>query len=1264
MGLWRGWPVKGHRRQGGTAAVSMALLSSLALPVSAAAVVGSEAPVLSPGQGEAQAAASTASAQAAASGEPVEVVAERTAYSTTTANPDGTFTLTQAAAPQRAKDADGLWRAVDATLERRQDGTVGPKAAVVDLAFSGGGGTTDLVRLGVGASSMALAWPGALPAPVLEGATATYPEVFDGVDLMLTATAEGYREVLVVKSAEAAANPALERVRLAVSAENLEIVPGAGGGLHALDEHGNPVFKGPAGQMWDSAGDETTGGVQPQLLHAADSSESEPEPRDGNEPGEDLAHPGEGDNSAILPVQVDNDAVTVEPDLSLLRGKETVYPVYIDPPVGLGASERTVISSDGDRFWDFDGEYGVGKCSNADGYYCGDGYVNRMLFEFAPSKLYGKYVLDATFRAYETWSFNCSAYWVDLERTDNISESTRWPGPKQLDQLGDRLVSAGRGEHCTPDQPDSWIEFNDNPDEPDENLATTVRAFADGKMSRMTFMLRAKDESEPRAWKRFDDNAELQVTYVPRPGTPTEVGLIPGDGTTIMCNKSESSPLIVTRTDPRVLARVQTQVQPKAGEEGGSLQAEFEIERKDTTWVKAMSDYRPRPGWDTDGTLEGMRTPTLTDGKLYRYKARTQSHWAYSGKSGNMFSSYSPWCYFKIDSTAPKAPQIASDGPYQVCLPNDCPATGGPGVPGNFTFLPNAADGDITGYRYRLATWTAQQTRVVPVGAPGPGQVKGEYNADDVIPSLGGTQTLIVEARDVRQRWGTPAEFVFRADDGTPETGRWRFDDEEPGSTGRTAKDTATEGTARHHATLFTDGAGWSSQGRRGDTDQSLWLDSTNPALQTGYAATAGAAVNTAGSFTVSTWVHMTNASSNAVVLSQPGSKASAFALYYSTAYKAWVFNRADKDQDIPVFARSVASQQNPPLRVWTHLAGVFDTQGDGNKANDTLQLFVNGRPQPKVVISPVASAYEPWTASGGLQFGRSVKAGAGGEYFHGLLDETAVWQRVLQEDEIAQEAALPYGGGPSNDLVGSWTAAGSTGTVMRETSPYYKQGLQLSSGAKLVEAEDALDLDGTSGYAGTSGPMVDETGSFTVSARVRLNSGLLAGKPVGYHAQVAGQRLGGESSWALWAVKLAQDTYQWKFTRTAVDSVGKVVQQAAVADVNVATVGTWVDVTGVFDAQQAWDWTDPADPMKTQTRYGQLRLYVGNAAIPAGETSGFTDARHGSGEMAVGRGGKAGTTANTYLPGALQQVRIWTGAMTTEQVTSQVLDAEALSTL
>ncbi|MFF7369814.1 LamG domain-containing protein [Streptomyces tricolor] len=1224
----------------------MASLIVSALPAGPVSV--SVASALSAEAGTAVVDEATASAQAQASGEQVEVTADRTEYSTTQANPDGSFTLTQSTTPQRVKEKDGGWGTVDPVLERRPDGRVGPKGAVVDLSFSGGGTGLDMIRLGKDGRSVTLGWPGALPEPTLNGATATYANVFDGVDLQLTATAESYREVLVVKTAEAAQNPALEQVRLAASGDGLTVVPGAGGGLRAIDDDGNAVFRGPAGQMWDSAGDGGPG-PQTQLTRAEDPVGADSQAQD------DPSQPDEGDTTAVLPVKVDDGAVTVHPDLDLLRGKDTVYPVYIDPSVGLGVSERTKLSSDGDKFWMFDGDKGVGKCGTADGYYCGGGYVDRMYFEFAPTKLAGKYVLDATFRARETWSFNCDPHWVDLVRTDNISEGTRWPGPKQLDLMGDRNVAAGRGDLCSPDQPDAWIEFNDNPDETDENLKNTVRSFADGKISRLTMMLRAKDEGDPRAWKRFDDSAELQVVFAYKPGVPTSVGVIAEDGGTPRCYRSSSDPLPVTRTDPMVQAVVQTQVESHRGDEEGSLQAEFVVERgDDAAWHQVWTGHRPDTGWDPDETAERLRTSNRADKGLYRYKTRTQSHWSYAGKSGDLWSPYSSWCYFKIDSSVPKAPRITAGTPYTACTANVCEGNGGPGIPGSFTFQPNTADidasghTDVTAYKYQLLTTRAKSVA---------GTTK--VGVKDVTPPLAGTQVLSVQAKDVYDRWGTPAEFTFKVAPPPGAVGRWHFDDAGPGSGATLAKDTATEGT-RHDVTLQTAGAGWSSLGRRGDADYALWLnDGSDDTQRSGYAATTAPAVNTKDSFTVSSWVYLTDASQTHVVLSAPGTQASAFTLYYSAGYKKWVFNRVAADvKGNPVYLRAIADGGPPPLNAWTHLAAVFDTKGDTDKTNDTIQLFVNGRPQGQpVVLNALSSAYQPWASTAGLQFGRSFVGGAWGENFRGRLDEVSVWQYALSPEQVAEDARLTQDGVVANELVAYWDAASSTGTQVKELSPYPAPALALSStGAVLDEDNNALVLDGTSGYASATGPVTDETGSFTVSAHVRLDADKLAAKPVGYQAQVAGQAVGGESSWALWVVKPAADTYQWKFTRTAVGADGKVSQSAQVAAGDLAELNAGVDVTGVYDAQETWQWTDPADSSRTEDRMGRLHLYVGGLEQSGDDASGFSAVQQGSGTLSAGRGTAVGSTGH-YLPGSLESLRLWTGAMTSEQIQSQVLD-------
>jgi concanavalin A-like lectin/glucanase superfamily protein len=150
----------------------------------------------------------------------------------------------------------------------------------------------------------------------------------------------------------------------------------------------------------------------------------------------------------------------------------------------------------------------------------------------------------------------------------------------------------------------------------------------------------------------------------------------------------------------------------------------------------------------------------------------------------------------------------------------------------------------------------------------------------------------------------------------------------------------------------------------------------------------------------------------------------------------------------------------------------------------------------------------------------------------------------------------------------------------------------------------------------------------------------------VGSRAYVLGQAApaGGESSWALWVEKVSEEGYVWRFGRTATDASGNVTETASVPSEQSAELDTWVQVTGVFDA---------AGP--DGTGQGSTHLYVNNVKQAEEGNVSFTTAMQGSGALSAGRGPAMGVTGHA-LPGALREMRLWTGAMTTDQVNSKVL--------
>ncbi|WP_330172670.1 LamG domain-containing protein [Streptomyces sp. NBC_01498] len=1165
----------------------------------------------------------SALAAAKRTGEPVEVVEKRSERSTVFANPDGmSFTLEESNVPVRVAK-DGGWEPPDATLEKRGDGTVGAKAATADMTLSGGGAAEPLASVTDRGRALALRWPGHLPEPELNGASALYAEVLPGVDLQVNVTAESFRHVLVVKTPEAAENPKLRELTFGLTTKGLTVREATAGSLTATDSDGRTVFRAPPAQMWDSAG--KADAARPKAAPAPPAFMSPPTtgpvasgPRDTSEasPSGTGLEPGQGDNVARLDVEVSDDALSVVPDAAMLAGAQaSEFPIFIDPNVSWGESERTLLRSDGYESYGWsngdDGlGKGAGKCGNWSGYYCGPGYVQRLYFEFSPASLKGKHVLDATFRVTEPWAFQCEPRWVDLVRTNNISSSTTWSSrPKELDWMGDRHVSAGRGSLCDPDSPDAPIEFNDNPEESNENLTPTVRDFAAGKFSRFTLEIRANDESDTAAWKRFKNDAVLAVKYVAKPALPVEVGLTSGSG--VVCSTNSADPDVISDPTPLVTAKPKTAA---GGESGASLRVRWRTERLDgTTWVTAHTDVdSPTSGYAGNAVKQSKSLPTLVEGKRYRLLALTLSY--YESGSDRLNTGYTKACYFGIDTTAPKAPTIAVGGPYSLCQPNACVAGGGPGTAATFTFTPAAGDTNSTAYQYKLSSADSWKTAVK---RPAGGGATALVN-----PARSGTHRVYARVQDSVGRWGAQNVVDFLVAAGEGPTARWRFDE----ATG-VAVDSANTGTARHDATLGGTAAR-DDRGRRGVlthdadgvpletpvTDRGLSLDGSG-----GYAATGGQVLETRSAYTVSSWARLDSTDTRAAILSQGGAEGVPFGFWYSDTQKKWFFGilRSDKQSYTGRYSNELAQ-----TGVWTHLAGTFDP------VKKEMSFYVNGKRQGV----PIA-AETTWQSTFPLQIGRTQSSSLTySNHFPGSLDEIAVWQRELSPAEIADEARLLTSESFAGvELVADWKAELGSGSTVPDVSGYGR-ALTLQGGAAVTEG--AIVLDGVDDMAGSAAPLAYDHGSFTASTVVQLDRTALMTKDIGYTGQVLGQRTADGSAWGLWYQLSGKDVVldmetgletvvpvgKWHFGRLNNDGSF----DSVVSD-ELAVLDSEVRLTGTYDVVA-----------------NTISLYLGRNQN--GDDTAYT-APIGSGEFAVGAGLTSGAWKH-HVPARISEVRLWAGAM------------------
>jgi hypothetical protein len=399
-----------------------------------------------------QQAEAAAAAEAAKLGRDVPVAGLTTDREMVTASPDGMFTMTSYPLPVRVLQ-NGQWVPVSTDL-RPIGGMLGAPALPGDTVRFSAGGSGPMAVIEAGSASLALWWPGTLPAPVVSGPSATYTGISPGVNLVLTAengTTGAFSEVLVVTSALAAQEVAA--ISLRVTARGTQLAEAPGGGLVAPLAAGGGEFVAPPSVMWDSGMSAQSVATRAAAMGGRAAGVS---PGGGTVLPSSVQGPGRFALTARVAAQVSDGGglLRLVPDAELLDSPEAVFPEYVDPTLyletngGGSLQDYDPVQSDDDNGGGDDVNC-TGSHWNNSGYYDSPvGYDNfeagDCQYEDTDYALYrvgvstalgtsGVTIATATVNASVAYSSDCGvSSVVTLSWIGGMNSGTGWPGPGEV----------------------------------------------------------------------------------------------------------------------------------------------------------------------------------------------------------------------------------------------------------------------------------------------------------------------------------------------------------------------------------------------------------------------------------------------------------------------------------------------------------------------------------------------------------------------------------------------------------------------------------------------------------------------------------------------------------------------------------------------------------------------------------------------------------------------------------------------------------------
>ncbi|MEV0902629.1 LamG-like jellyroll fold domain-containing protein [Actinoplanes sp. NPDC049802] len=1135
----------------------------------------------------------------------------RTEFSQVTAQPDGRLRFESSVVPERARRG-AEWAEIDLELRPGNDGRLRPAVSVADVAFSAGG-SGPLATLTRAGRTMTMSWPGTLPPPTVSGASATYADVLDDVDLVVRATATGFTHTIVIRTAAAAAQAGVREIRFELGGD-AEIQSG-GGTLRAIGAGSVLAATEPA-LMWDSrrAPEAKTSTERSTASPAVSVSTAE----------------GAGDAARLAPVSVDlaGDDLVLRPDPTLLQN--AAFPLYVDPTWSVYKAKWAYATENGSSNTDYSVAR-VGK--NPD-----NGVLYRSFFQFPTTangvSLKSKHIESARVEMNLDHSWSCDNTVTSMYATAAINASPKasWSAMKLGRYLDTASGHANESGGCDSIQGDMKMNFTG------ANVTKIAQDAATGGWTALYlgFTARASDgsgESTQDRWKKFFPNdAKLFVDYDTRPGAPTYLqaaGVACGSGVLTIGTLTPTFSAIFPDADKSdSLTGVFEWIEvPAAGM--GSV----------TNTSPARRTAPPNKTSVTPGARATSATVTAVKNKTYAFRAKGIDKAPYS-----LTSNWSAWCQFKVDTTVPAVTASV------VTLPT------GPGGKARIRIQSTATD--VTKFQYG---WDAATK---PVTATGTNPKVAEV---DVTAPRFGTNVLLIKAIDKTLNEGN-GSVEFEVGRPSPPVARWGLETY-PGISQAAAL--ADRAPAPVDSPLTAGNISWSGDVRLRE-GQTASFNGTSSA-----GTTASDLVNTTGSFSVAGWVRLgALPATDMKFATQDGTDAAGFEIGVRRSgsplvpYWSFLMKDTSAQSSTTVAAMSTAAITTADVGRWTHVAGTFDAP------EKKLRLYVNGVLVSQVdrVAAPWAAAGR-FAVGRGFGLGAPANFWNGSIADVQVFDRVLVPQDFTgQLASMPTSGGFDEPGILTPIQVGAWNFEAAYPcfvTDLRDTcevpdtTTAWGRWLALSRGSDVAAGRSASnqglwlddryfpDNDGNylettteygrsavkTGLTGPDGdgneftrwqdrPVLRTDQSFTVSAWVMLGSE----EPVS--RTVIAQRGTHESAFFL---KYRGDTGTWEFVVAALDAT--TANFDGLQSTSKAEAGVWTHLTGVYDAARQ-----------------HIRIYV-NGTLEGTAGVGFTPF-NATGSLLVGRNLYHDAVVDQWY-GGIDDVAIYQGAMT-EGAVSALFDAQA----